>query len=84
MALCSYGPIQLWPYILMALYSYGPIYFRPCIVMALYSYGHEDVRAYTVERFNVTVDPTTAPTRRGIDRFLDRPASRVPRTRLAR
>ena len=25
MALYSYGPMSLWPYIVMALYSYGPI-----------------------------------------------------------
>ena len=34
MALYSYGPIQLWPYIVMALHSHGPIYLWPCIVMA--------------------------------------------------
>ena len=44
MALCSYGlytygPIWLWPYMVIALYSYGPIWLWPYIVMAVYSYG---------------------------------------------
>ena len=43
MALCSYGPIWLWPlqlwrYIVMALYGYGPIWLWPYMAMALYNY----------------------------------------------
>ena len=38
MALYSYGPILLWPYIVIALYGYNPILLSPYIVIALYSY----------------------------------------------
>ena len=30
---------ELWPYMVMALYSYGPIWLRPYVVVALCSYG---------------------------------------------
>ena len=35
----SYGPIWLWPYMVMVLHSYGPTYLWPYIVLALHSYG---------------------------------------------
>ena len=37
MALCSYGFIQVWPYVVMAFHGYGLLW--PYVVMALYSYG---------------------------------------------
>ena len=48
MALCSYGPLWLWPYMDMALYSYALNSYGP------YSYGPVKLWLYGLQSYGAT------------------------------